>query len=76
LLKAVLIAGAERLPGQAASGAQLDNAQGFGRVALERSLRRIKLATEGAGLRTGQSASPHLAISGAHAGPAHRAGLQ
>lgn len=65
LLKAVLIAGAERLPGQAASGAQLDNAQGFGRVALERSLRRIKLATEGAGLSTGQSASRKLAISGA-----------
>ena len=65
LLKAVLIAGAERLPGQAARGAQLDNAQGFGRVALERSLRRIKLAAEGAGLRTGQSVSRSLAISGA-----------
>lgn len=64
LLKAVLIAGAERLPGQAASGAQLDNAQGFGRVALERSLRRIKLAFEGAGLHTGQAASRTLAISG------------
>lgn len=64
LLKAVLIAGAERLPGQAASGAQLDNAQGFGRVALERSLRRIKLAAEGAGLQTGQAASRTLAISG------------
>lgn len=65
LLKAVLIAGAERLPGQGPSGVQLDHAQGFGRVALERSLRRLKIAAEGAGLRTGQSASRTLALTGA-----------
>ena len=64
LLKAVLVAGALRLPGQAPSGSVVDSAQGFGRVALERSLKRLKLATEGAGLRTGESASHALVLSG------------
>ena len=65
LLKAVLIAGSVRLPGQVPSGVQLDPAQGFGRVDLDRSLRRMKIAAEGAGLQTGQSASRTLTITGA-----------
>ncbi|MBL8314107.1 MAG: S8 family serine peptidase [Rubrivivax sp.] len=65
LLKAVLIAGAERLPGQASPGVQLDSAQGFGRVELERSLRRLKIAAEGAGLQTGQSVARTLSLTGA-----------
>ena len=65
LLKAVLIAGTVRLPGQVPSGVQLDPAQGFGRVDLDRSLRRMKIAAEGAGLQTGQSASRTLTITGA-----------
>lgn len=64
LLKAVLVAGAQRLPGQAAPTRLLDNAQGFGRVNLDRSLLRLKLASEGAGLRSGQMASSTLAVSG------------
>lgn len=38
LIKAVLIAGARRLPGIAAAGTQLDDEQGFGRVDLDASL--------------------------------------
>ncbi len=65
LLKATLIAGAVRLPGQAAAGALLDNAQGYGRVNVERSLRGLQLSSEGAGLRTGQVSSRTLALTGA-----------
>ena len=61
----MLIAGSVRLPGQVPSGVQLDPAQGFGRVDLDRSLRRMKIAAEGAGLQTGQSASRTLTITGA-----------
>lgn len=62
LLKAVLIAGAQRLPG---GGAVLaDNDQGFGRVDLERSLRRLRLATDATGLRTGQQREHVLQVSG------------
>ena len=38
LLKATLILGAQRLPGYAAGGAVLDNAQGFGRVDVDAAL--------------------------------------
>jgi hypothetical protein len=54
LMKALLIAGAERLPGTAPAGTLLDNHQGFGRVNLDRSLKRIVAVIEGAGLATGQ----------------------
>jgi len=64
LLKAVLIAGAQRLPGLAAPTRLLDNAQGFGRVNLERSLRRLKLASEGTGLRSGEMSTSTLKVSG------------
>jgi hypothetical protein len=62
LLKATLIAGAERLPGQAAAKALLDSAQGFGRVNIERSLRGLQLSSEGAGLRTGQISTSTLTL--------------
>lgn len=64
LLKATLIAGAVRLPGQAAAASLLDSNQGYGRVHVGRSLRGLQLSSEGAGLRTGQISSSTLALSG------------
>jgi serine protease AprX len=57
LLKALLIAGAQRLSGTAPQGVVLDNHQGFGRVNLDRSLKRPLVTIEGAGLTTGQKSS-------------------
>ena len=54
LLKALLIAGAERLPGTASSKALLDNHQGFGRVNLDRSVTRTLATIDGPGLKTGE----------------------
>lgn len=54
LVKAVLVAGCVRLP--EGGKALVDSTQGFGRVDLERSLARLLLAHEGAGLRTGAAA--------------------
>jgi subtilisin family serine protease len=54
LLKALLIAGAKRLPGTAPTGTVLDCHQGFGAVDVERSLERVLLVHEGAPLATGQ----------------------
>lgn len=55
LLKAMLIAGAQRVPGTSPAGALLDYHQGFGRVNLDRSLRRVIGVLEGPGLATGQN---------------------
>ena len=54
LLKALLIAGAKRLPGTAPAGTVLDCHQGFGAVDIERSLKRVLLVHEGPALATGQ----------------------
>ena len=52
LLKALLIAGARRLPG--GGTAIVDADQGFGRVDLDRSLRRVLTTIEGEALATGE----------------------
>jgi subtilisin family serine protease len=54
LIKALLIAGAERLPGTAPQGAILDPHQGFGRVNLDRSLSHPLLTVDGPALVTGK----------------------
>ncbi len=53
LLKALLIAGAQRLPGTASAGTILDIHQGFGRVNLDRSTKQVLATIEGPALRTG-----------------------
>ncbi|KQZ45129.1 S8 family serine peptidase [Duganella sp. Root1480D1] len=63
LLKALLIAGVERLPKVASSATLLDNHQGFGRVNLDRSLAGIQVLVEGAGLKTGQKASQTVKVA-------------
>lgn len=57
LLKAMLIAGAQRLSGTAPSGSLLDNHQGFGRVNLDRALKRPLATIDAPGLATGQKAT-------------------
>ncbi len=57
LLKALLMAGAKRLPSSASVGgadALIDNEQGAGLINLDRSLQRVLVAAHGRGLRTGQ----------------------
>jgi len=76
ILKATLIAGAVRLPGQAAADALLDSAQGYGRVNVERSLHGCNSAAKARALRTGQISTNSLALIGCDQHPAHRAGLQ
>lgn len=56
LLKAMLIAGAQRLPG-IDDAAVMDNHQGFGRVNLDRSLTSVLISIDGPGLTTGKKAS-------------------
>jgi len=53
LLKALLIAGAQRLPGTAPANTILDNHQGLGRVNLGRSMTRPLAIIDGLGLKTG-----------------------
>ena len=53
LLKALLIAGAKRLPGTAPSTAIVDNHQGFGRVNVDRSVKRALATLDGPALKTG-----------------------
>ena len=53
LLKALLIAGAKRLPGTAPSTAIVDNHQGFGRVNVDRSVQRALATLDGPALKTG-----------------------
>lgn len=62
MLKALLIAGCERLPRTAKSGELLDIHQGFGRVDLDRALSRVMSTIEGAGLQTGQQASHSVKV--------------
>lgn len=57
LIKALLIAGAERLAGTAPAGTLLDSHQGFGRVNLDRSLKRVIAAIDAPGLATGQGST-------------------
>jgi hypothetical protein len=57
LVKALLVAGAERLPGTAPARTLADNHQGFGRVNLDRSVRRTLVTVHGAGLKTGQQSA-------------------
>jgi serine protease AprX len=68
LLKALLIAGAKRLPKTAPKGSVLDPHQGFGRVNLDRSLRRPLLTVDGPGLQTGGKSTTKLKLpaSGGH----------
>jgi subtilisin family serine protease len=67
LIKAVLVAGAKRLPGTGPAGTLCDNNQGFGRVNLDRSLKRRPLATiDGAGLSTGQKATFTVKVGSAN----------
>ena len=57
LLKALLIAGAKRLPGTAPSTALVDNHQGFGRVNVDRSVKRALATLEGPALKTGNKST-------------------
>ncbi len=57
LLKALLVAGATRLPGTAPTGQVLDNHQGFGRVNLDSATRKTLLTLDGPALRTGEKHS-------------------
>ena len=62
LLKALMIAGAQRLPGTASSKALLDNHQGFGRVNLDRSVRKVLATVDGAGMKTGEKATLSITV--------------
>jgi serine protease AprX len=62
LLKALLIAGAQRLPGTASSKTLLDNHQGFGRVNLDRSVKKVLATIDAAGLKTGEKTSFPIAV--------------
>ncbi|MBM4264409.1 MAG: serine protease [Deltaproteobacteria bacterium] len=62
LLKALLIAGAQRLTGTAPVGTILDNHQGFGRVNLDRSLKTPLLTVDAPGLTTGEKATFTVAV--------------
>jgi subtilisin family serine protease len=62
LLKALLIAGAQRLPGTASSKVLLDNHQGYGRVNLDRSVKKVLSTVDNAGLKTGEKATVSLKV--------------
>jgi serine protease AprX len=62
LLKATLIAGAQRLPKVATTGAVVDPHQGFGRVNLDRSLTKPLLTVDGPALQTGQKSSTTITV--------------
>jgi len=66
LIKAVLVAGAKRLPGTAPAGTICDNHQGFGRVSLDRSMKRPLATIDGASLSTGQKATFTLQVRSAN----------
>jgi hypothetical protein len=65
LLKALLIAGAERLPGTASSTTLLDNHQGFGRVNVDRSVTRTLATIDGPGLKTGDKSTLKVRVTSA-----------
>jgi hypothetical protein len=62
LLKALLIAGAQRLPQTAPSGSILDPHQGFGRVNLDRSLKKALLTVDGPGIQTGEKSTTKVSV--------------
>lgn len=62
LMKALLIAGAQRLPGTGGNGGVVDSDQGFGRVDLDRSLKTALLTEEGPALSTGQRSSRTIEV--------------
>jgi len=73
LLKATLIAGATRLPGQALAGSVCDNNQGFGRVNLDAILSptapvKAKFTEVAPGLSTGASWSQTIKVKTAGSG--------
>jgi subtilisin family serine protease len=64
LIKATLIAGAERLPSKAPAGTLADNHQGYGRIDLDAVLTsRSVFRDVSRGLRTGQSDSLSIRVS-------------
>lgn len=70
LLKATLIAGAKRLPKTAPPGTIVDPHQGFGRVNLDRSLKRPLCMLEGPALKTGKKSTTVIEV------PSGRRGLR
>jgi hypothetical protein len=62
LLKATLIAGAQRLPKTAPAGTVVDPHQGFGRVNLDRSLKRPLCTIDGPALKTGQKSTTAITV--------------
>ncbi|MEI9974908.1 MAG: S8 family serine peptidase [Ignavibacteriota bacterium] len=62
LMKATLIAGAQRLPNTAPAGTILDNDQGFGRVNLDRSMKKPLCTVEGKPLQTGQKSTTSITV--------------
>ncbi len=62
LIKAMLIAGAQRLSGTAPVGTILDNHQGFGRVNLDRTLKKPLATIDAPGLATGEKATFTIAV--------------
>jgi serine protease AprX len=65
LLKALLIAGARRLPGTAPRTALADNHQGYGRVNLDRSVTRPLATIDGPGLKTGEKSTFSVKVTAA-----------
>ncbi len=63
LLKALLIAGARRLPRTAPAGTLLDNHQGHGAVNLDRSTKSVLLTLDGKGLASGQLVNQALPVT-------------
>jgi hypothetical protein len=62
LVKATLIAGAQRLPSSAPTRTILDNDQGFGRVNLDRSMKNPLCTVEGKPLQTGQKSTTTVTV--------------
>jgi serine protease AprX len=62
LMKATLLAGAQRLPNTAPAGTILDSDQGFGRVNLDRSMKNPLCTVEGKPLQTGQKATTTITV--------------
>lgn len=63
LMKALLVAGAKRLPKTAPAGSICDDHQGFGRVNLDRSFKRALATIEGPALKTGQKSTTSLSVT-------------
>jgi serine protease AprX len=62
LLKAVLLAGAQRFPQVGPVRVVSDPHQGFGRVNLDRSLKQPLLTVDGTGLQTGEKSTKTLTV--------------